>query len=49
MNTDDLFSIIGKLYTDLYNTQKIIEILQSQIKEKDKEILEFKKVKNERE
>lgn len=49
MNTDDLFSIIGKLYTDLYNTQKIIEILQSQIKEKDKEILELKKVKNERE
>jgi hypothetical protein len=49
MNTDDLFSIIGKLYTDLYNTQKIIEILQSQIKEKDREILDLKKPKNERE
>lgn len=43
MNTEDLFIIIGKLYTDLFQTQKIIEILQNQIKDKDKEIIELRK------
>jgi flavodoxin len=39
---EELFNIIGKLYVDIYNTQKIIDILQSQLKEKDKEISELK-------
>ena len=43
MNTDELFTIIGKLYTDIYNTQKFIELLQNQVRDKDKEILELKK------
>lgn len=43
MNTEDLFTIIGKLYTDLYQTQKIIEMLQTQLKDKDKEIIELRK------
>jgi len=30
---DDLFSVIGKLYVDVYNMQKVIEILQKKIKE----------------
>ena len=46
---DDLFIIIGKLYTDISNAQKIIDMLQQQIKDKNEEILELKKprVKNE--
>ena len=32
---EDLFNIIGKLYVDVYNSQKVIEILQKQLKDKD--------------
>ena len=32
---EDLFNIIGKLYVDIYNSQKIIDILKDQIKEKN--------------
>lgn len=39
---EELFNIIGKLYVDIYNTQKLLEILQKQIQEKDKEIKELK-------
>jgi len=42
MNTDDLFTMIGKLYVDIYNTQKVLDILQKQIKDKDQEIKELK-------
>ena len=42
---DELFSMIGRLYADLHNSQKLIEILQEQIKNKDQEILELKKPK----
>lgn len=42
---EDLFNIIGKLYVDIYNTQKIIDLLQNQIKDKDKEILDLKQRK----
>lgn len=37
-NLDDIFAIIGKLYVDVYNSQKIIDVLQQQIKDKDQEI-----------
>ena len=40
---EDLFNIIGKLYVDIYNTQKVLEMLQKQLKDKDSEILELKK------
>jgi hypothetical protein len=39
---DELFNIIGKLYVDLYNMQKVIEMLQKQIKDKDLEIQNLK-------
>lgn len=45
MNTEELFNIIGKLYVDIYNTQKILEILQKQIKDKDQEIKDLKNMK----
>jgi hypothetical protein len=38
---DELFLIIGKLYVELTNVQKYIELLQSQNKEKDKRISEL--------
>lgn len=43
MNTEDLFNIIGKLYVDIYNTQKVLEMLQKQLRDKDAELMELKK------
>lgn len=40
---DELFNIIGRLYADLYNTQRLIEVLQEQLKNKDKELSDLKK------
>jgi hypothetical protein len=40
---EELFNIIGKLYVDIYNTQKVLEMLQKQLREKDSELLELKK------
>ena len=34
--------IIGKLYVDIYQTQKYMESIQQQLKEKDNEILSLK-------
>ncbi len=42
MNSEDLFAIIGKLYVDVYNAQKIIELLQAQNRAKDQELIELK-------
>lgn len=42
---DELFIIIGKLYTDIYNMQKVLEHLQKQIKDKDSEILKLKQTR----
>lgn len=42
-NMDELFNIIGRLYADLYNTQRLIEVLQEQLKNKDKELSDLKK------
>lgn len=44
MNSDELFNIIGKLYVDIYNTQKYLEALQKQIQDKDNIIKDLKKV-----
>ena len=39
---DQLFTIIGKLYVEALNGQKVIELLQNRIKEKDEQIQELK-------
>jgi cell division protein FtsL len=39
---DELYVIIGKLYADIYNAQKYIDLLQNQIKEKDKTISDLR-------
>jgi hypothetical protein len=39
---EDLFIIIGKLYVDMHNIQKILEHMQQQIKDKDSEIIKLK-------
>jgi hypothetical protein len=36
---DDVFTIIGKMYVDIIQSQKVIAELQKQLEEKDKEIL----------
>tara|TARA_B100000085_G_C18365945_1_gene440265 strand:- start:582 stop:731 length:150 start_codon:yes stop_codon:yes gene_type:complete len=43
MNEDDLYSIIGRMYVDISNTQKVLEILRKQVHEKDQLILELEK------
>lgn len=45
MNQEELFNIVGRLYVDIYNTQKYIEILQKQIKEKDSQIQELQNIR----
>lgn len=40
---EELFNIIGKLYVDIYNTQKVLEMLQKQLRDKDSELMELKK------
>lgn len=39
---EEVFNIIGKLYVDVYNAQKVIELLQKQLQDKDKEIEQLK-------
>jgi len=42
---EELFNIIGKLYVDIYNTQKLLEMLQKQLKDKDLEIQALKQAR----
>lgn len=35
---DDIFTIIGKMYVDIVQSQKVITELQKQLEEKDKDI-----------
>jgi hypothetical protein len=39
---EELFQIIGRLYADIYHSQKFIENLKDQLKTKDSEILALK-------
>ena len=39
---EELFNIIGKLYVDIYNTQKVLEMMRQQLQDKDNEIQKFK-------
>lgn len=39
---EDLYSIIGKLYTDIVHAQKYIESLQASLMEKDKTIADLR-------
>jgi hypothetical protein len=39
---EDLYSIIGKLYVDIFQAQKYISMLQDENKEKDKTIAELR-------
>lgn len=39
---EQLFTIIGKLYVEALNSQKVVELLQNRIQEKDTQIQELK-------
>lgn len=39
---DELLIIIGKMYVDMTNMQKILEHLQQQVKDKDAELIRIK-------
>jgi hypothetical protein len=36
---EELFNIIGKLYVDIYNTQKVLEIMRQQLQDKENQNL----------
>lgn len=36
---DELFNVIGRLYVDIYNMQKYMEVLQGKLKDQEQEIL----------
>lgn len=42
MNNEELYTIIGKLYTDIVQAQKYILGLQNEAKEKDRIIAELR-------
>lgn len=42
---EELFNIIGKLYVDIYNMQKLLERLQQQLKDKDSELMKLKQTR----
>jgi len=42
MDNNELFNMIGRLYVDVYNSQKIIDILQQQLKIKEQEVNDLK-------
>lgn len=39
---EDLYSIIGKLYVDIFQAQKYMTMIQEESKEKDKTIAELR-------
>ena len=39
---DELFNIIGKLYVDINNAQKVLDIIRQQLQDKDNEIRKLK-------
>ena len=39
MDNEQLFNVIGKLYADIVHAQKIIELLQKKLQDKDQEIV----------
>lgn len=44
MDQDQIFSLIGRLYTDAFTAQKLIEMLQKKLQEKEKELIELEKL-----
>lgn len=40
---DELFNIIGKLYVDISNAQKVLEMMRQQLQDKDQELTNLKK------
>jgi len=41
---EDLFNVIGKLYIDVYNSQKVIELLRAKLEDKEKELEEIRSI-----
>jgi len=39
---DELFNIIGKLYVDINNAQKVLDIMRQQLQDKENEIRKLK-------
>lgn len=42
---EELFNIIGKLYVDIYNSQKVLQMLKEQIKQQEQEIQQLKQTR----
>jgi predicted flavoprotein YhiN len=44
MDQDQMFNLIGRLYTDAFAAQRVIEMLQKKLQEKEKELIELEKI-----
>lgn len=44
MDQDQMFNLIGRLYTDAFASQRVIEVLQKRLQEKEKELIELEKL-----
>jgi hypothetical protein len=42
---EELFNIIGKLYVDIYNSQKVLQMLKDQIKQQEQELQQIKQIR----
>jgi hypothetical protein len=42
---EELFNIIGKLYVDIYNSQKVLQMLKDQIKQQEQEFQQIKQIR----
>ena len=42
---EELFNIIGKLYVDIYNSQKVVQMLKDQIKQQEQELQQIKQIR----
>jgi hypothetical protein len=42
---EELFNIIGKLYVDIYNSQKVLQMLKEQIKQQEQELQQLKQIR----
>lgn len=45
---DELFNIIGKLYVDIYNSQRVLDMMRQQLQDKENEIQTLKSKQSDR-
>jgi len=44
MDQEQMFSLIGRLYIDIMSAQRVIDVLQKKLQDKEKEIIDLEKL-----